>query len=173
MGVSFVTYKNARPTGISLSTDTCPCCGESLWDGEHLFRVERGPSQDRLDGNAEGWYSGENAKRGFASSYSGYGRLRNALAEIGMGVPPETVWEDDSLAGEPFYRLVFFADNEGALGPETCKLLAGQFAEKSGDAIRYFRQGYQEAEASHWIADYDRLARNFHDAGEQGWVVLR
>jgi len=60
-----------------------------------------------------------------AGSYSGYGRFREALAEL-MGHTPSDYWNDVD-EDEPFYELINFADNEGTIGPEAAADLLEDF----------------------------------------------
>lgn len=75
-----------------------------------------------------------------AGSYSGYG-----------------VWRDDlrrqfnprTLPNGPFYELIWFADNEGCIGPEAAKDLLADFREHAtsyapNGHADYFRQKYED-----------------------------
>jgi|GEM_PF-3096407 len=64
-------------------------------------------------------------------SYGGYGRRRAAIAEM-FDIPSPATDLDDYLAryqDRPFFELVWFADNEGAIGHEAAADLLGDFLE--------------------------------------------
>jgi hypothetical protein len=63
-----------------------------------------------------------------AGSYSGYGRWREALSEMALGVSPETVWNNpETYEGKPFFEIIHFSDCEGTIGPELAVKLTADF----------------------------------------------
>jgi hypothetical protein len=60
-----------------------------------------------------------------AGSYGGYHRWRETLAGH-VGLTLRDYWER-SNAGQPFYELINFADNEGTIGPEAAANLLVDF----------------------------------------------
>lgn len=98
----------------------------------------------RGDGLVEGIYRTEGKMLKIPmGSYSGYNRWREELAGL-LGKTPEQMWKEP--AGDPFWELVNFADNDGFLGPVTCAKLARDFKEyeakvgEIGDFARSYRR---------------------------------
>lgn len=84
-------------------------------------------------------------------SYSGYSAFREALADL-VGLTPAQVWQDPaSYADQPFFELINFADNEGAIGPEA-----------ADDLLADFRQHHDLA--------YERLDE-YDLAAYEGWLA--
>jgi len=90
------------------------------------------PNKDfphQANGLQTGYYKGAKVLGFRAGSYTGYNQWRDWLARTMLGVSAETVWRHPAdFAERPFFELINFADNEGVLGPETCKRLAEAFA---------------------------------------------
>jgi hypothetical protein len=95
-------------------------------DEEGVVCVYENPDfPKQADGLAPGWYRAEGRRHDFrAGSYSPYGVFREMLAML-VGRTTEAIWADH--APGPFYELIDFADNEGAIGPKTSRKLAGDF----------------------------------------------
>lgn len=111
----------------------------------------------------DGWYSSLGEEIKFrAGSYSGYSWWRNALAVAALGVTAQHVWRHrEQYVGKPFYELIDFSDCEGAIGPEVCAKLAGDFAENrervlaclpKTDTHEYFASLYDEWAAAFALA---------------------
>jgi hypothetical protein len=88
-------------------------------------------------GQAEGissdaWYRYRDHMSFDAGSYPSYGAWRRELARVG-GYEAEDAWEGRVTTG-PFVELVFFADNEGVLGPLTSAKLARDFSDNKARA---------------------------------------
>lgn len=109
------------------------------WDKYvHIYAADG--FEERLDGKKEGYYRSEGEAFGFrAGGYISYSNWREWLAnQIGA-----SCWaRNDGMWAEihkptlppirpihPFWELLWFSDCEGAIGPETCKKLAKDFAE--------------------------------------------
>jgi hypothetical protein len=112
----------------------------------------------RDDGLAEGYYASEERMQFRAGSYSGYNRWREWLSETMLGVPPETVWAAPAeWADKPFFELIYFADNEGVIGPKTSAALAADFREHADRALAtdddYFVELY-----GHWQKAFEMAA---------------
>ncbi|HEU4540397.1 MAG TPA: hypothetical protein VFR23_04660 [Jiangellaceae bacterium] len=75
-----------------------------------------------------------------AGSYSGYNRWRADLQrQFNHATEPD----------RPFYELIWFADNEGSIGPDAAKDLLADFREHAaaydpGEYADYFREKYQD-----------------------------
>lgn len=114
--------------------------------------------------------SGKTADVG--NSYGGHGVFRHILAEL-IGAPgreaARVVWGDpDAWADKPFYELIHFADNEGAIGSEACTDLANDFTAMRAKAeARKFRDDFDRD----WFLDlYDEWAQVFALAAGAGMV---
>lgn len=118
---------------------------------------------ERADGRPEGWYTAVGVMRGPSSSYSGYGYFREQIAIRALGVEPEAVWSDEGgqYKGKPFYEIIDFADNEGAIGPVTCAKLAKDFREH--------REAFLDSE---WLTEYDQMTACLEAAAEGAGFVL-
>ncbi|HKO88768.1 MAG TPA: hypothetical protein VJU83_09670 [Burkholderiales bacterium] len=110
---------------------------------------------DEIEHNA--WYSYEESCVGISRSYSGYGYWRNQLAEL-AGYPFDDNADESDKRGYasgawkategPFWELINFADNEGAIGAAVSAKLAKDFAafQAKADAHQdqFFRGGYAD-----------------------------
>jgi hypothetical protein len=82
--------------------------------------------------------SGSERHRFDAGSYTGYNVFRDMLSTAFLGVEATTVFKDpEQYVDAPFFELINFADNEGAIGPDA-----------AADLVKDFEDG-----RSHW-ADY-------------------
>lgn len=75
-----------------------------------------------------------------AGSYSGYGLWRDDL---------RLQFNPDTNPDLPFYELIWFADNEGCIGPDAAKDLLADFREHAAayaprEHADYFRQKYED-----------------------------
>ena len=80
-----------------------------------------------------------------AGSYGGYNAWRQNLANQFNPAPRKL---DDGLRyltepdpAKPFYELIWFADNEGCIGPEAAKDLLADFRKHASAYVPYFEQG--------------------------------
>lgn len=105
-----------------------------------------------------------------AGSYSGYNRWRDRLARTFLGVEAHAVFKDpNAYADRPFFELINFADNEGAIGPEACADLLADFeagrtrwsVECSADVDGYDLARYDKWTEAFRLATPDGLVR-FH-----------
>lgn len=86
-----------------------------------------------------------------AGSYSGYNRWRADLADQ---------FNPDADPDGPFYELIYFADNEGSIGPEAARDLLADF-EQNADAYR----------GDEWDrGKYDEWTKAFRLAADGGLV---
>lgn len=101
-----------------------------------------------------------------AGSYSNYGRWRESLAAI-TGLPRES-FDPTADGSAPFYELVWFADNEGAIGYEAAADLLADF--------QAYRDAYRAAHADDrhpWMtAVYDDWITGLTLAADHGLVRL-
>lgn len=93
-----------------------------------------------------------------AGSYSGYNRWREALAEsvgelVGEGEPDR-----------PFGRLIWFADNEGTIGPKAAATLLTDFHTYRDRFVAHVR-GSDE-----YVYLYDEWTKAFNLAADTGCV---
>lgn len=93
-----------------------------------------------------------------AGSYGGYGDWRRDLSHQ---FNPE---EDPDL---PFYELIYFADNDGCIGPEAARDLLADFREHREKYLPGERDEYWE---KHYRELYDHWTRAFELAAEDGMV---
>lgn len=96
-----------------------------------------------------------------AGSYIGYGRFRESLAEIAGR--PASDYRPDSDGTAPFYELVWFADNEGAIGHEAAADLLADFQE-------YRARYHSEHADSQWADTYDEWIVGLTLAADHGLV---
>ena len=98
-----------------------------------------------------GWARCFGATECTQTSYSGHSLFRNELEVIGNWPHPLEVQRtaenmQNILYDLPFYELIWFADNEGVLGPVACENLLTDFDAYASVAERY----YNETEAWNW-----------------------
>lgn len=104
------------------------------------------PMQETEGGVLYGpWVRVEDRVMGSLSfSYGGYNQFREALSQTFLGVKPVEVWENpEDYADKPMFDLVQFADNEGVLGPVSCRRLADAFVAGGDDAALRFAKHYR------------------------------
>lgn len=133
-----------------------------LYPGESLFA-------ERADGLPEGVYECAGHLRFRAGSYSGYNRFRDRLARLAHGVSAETIWNARAeYRGSAFYEVIDFSDCEGAIGPQTSRKLAADFAEWRERAAEAWSSG--EPHDDYDLRTYDLFARAFALAADEGAV---
>lgn len=85
-----------------------------------------------------------------AGSYTGYGRWRDDLRrQFNPGTDPDL----------PFYELIWFADNEGSIGPDAAKDLLADFrehAERYDPGTEY--PDYMRAKYQDWMTAFELAA---------------
>jgi hypothetical protein len=115
-----------------------------------------GVSAEGDDGYAHPCHSSETCHRGGprAGSYSGYNAWR---ADLQRQFNP-AVDEDG-----PFFELIYFADNEGCIGPEAAKDLLEDFR-------LHFERYMSGAHADYFTAKYQDWTRAFELAADGGLV---
>ncbi|MGW0058126.1 hypothetical protein [Nocardia nova] len=100
-----------------------------------------------------------------AGPCSVYGRFREELCRAALDVDPEVIWDDpDAWADKPFFELIHFGDNEGAIGPVASADLADDFATHRDTVCA-------QLDADH-AREYDEWATMFQLAAGTGMVVF-
>lgn len=85
--------------------------------------------EDHPNGLPEGVYETSGRSVGVSTTYSSYSMLRNAVSRAAAGKSASAVILSDEWRDVPFGWWINFADDEGILGPRTCRILADQAAE--------------------------------------------
>ena len=102
-----------------------------------------------------------------AGSYGGYNVARSAIWKMVTGESNEE-WPEDTFerfTDTPFFEFVFFADNEGTIGPEAAIDLYGDF-------VAYKDQWPEYSPWDNWGLDwYDNFTKAFELASDHGMVV--
>jgi len=108
-------------------------------------------SSEFLDGGCYERTAGTETHGFHAGSYSGYNRWRSDL---------QRQFNPDTDADKPFYELIWFADNEGSIGPEAAKDLLADFREHAdrytpdaGEYSQYYHEKYAD-----WIRAFELAA---------------
>jgi hypothetical protein len=104
-----------------------------------------------------GWASCFGTTNHTQNSYGGHGRFREDLAALSgwpseIEVPRTKSNFETVLKDFPFWELIWFADNEGTLGPVACENLAGDFEMYYGAAAREFTYGLDHYKLDHYKA---------------------
>lgn len=94
-----------------------------------------------------------------AGSYGGYNRWRDDLARIAGFSSAEDYWPGGS-AGEdaPFYELIWFADNEGTIGPEAAADLLKDFRDFADKAQEFWSDEYDLERYADWTTAMELAA---------------
>lgn len=157
-------------------------CSDKYFDCGHLHYWAYEGFEDRLDGLPEGHYVGERQRAHDTPSfsYSGYGAWRNTLAWFACGMSMDDLAKSPKLyENKPFFRLIWFADNEGCIGPQSSKVLADDFKQhrteiagwletelpKLWDTLRKSDRDVVRVEDVAWfLAQYDLFTKAFEIA---------
>lgn len=171
MGLDITSYSKLQRIGKHFEGPWC-----SDYDGQHIQafayaafpRSLRGVpylapevSRDGTEFLAGGCYQTTEATKTYpfsAGSYVGYGLWRADLAEQ---------FNPDADPEGPFFELIYFADNEGVIGPEAAADLLADFREH---AERYLSPGEQAGE--YYRDRYRDWTRAFELAADDGLVVF-
>ncbi len=158
MGLDITAYKQLTKVAVAVDKDSEPL------DGGEYFHAYANPD---FPGREEGvehhaYYSFVQDFAFRAGSYSGYGDWRRQLADLAGWPSYEAV--QDATDG-PFFELLWFADNEGTIGPVVSAKLAGDFAAYQSRADKHhdawFREKYTKWRAAFEMAR-DNGAVSFH-----------
>jgi len=156
MGLDITAYRQLTiATGVEVDESGYPVDYDKYWKPstaaikwaeEHFPGRSQGIDRDAIYTSAE-----SHAFR--AGSYSGYNAWRNQLAEL-AGIKDED--RDHLDEGKPFAELVFFADNEGVIGPVVGAKLLRDFQDNlpKAEAIGgYFLDRYRD-----WLKAFEFAA---------------
>lgn len=163
MGLDIITYTNAR---LVQAVEADAVNWEALEDAsEPRSWIGNSDWPEYMDGNPNGVYRFELGHDFRAGSYSGYGAFREALCRFALNVEPEIVWANpEKYRGKPFFELINHSDCEGALGPETCMKLHGDF--------EAWRDSAMENLEDYYFQRYQDWAKAFDEAAGNGFVVF-
>lgn len=130
----------------------------------HLYAIDAFTRQ--ADGMPGGVYRAARKYEHIARwSYHGYGRFREILCQVALGVAPEQVWHAaDAFAGRPLVDLINFSDCEGFFGPQTSGRLA--------DELDALRPKLVERMDRYDLEQLDGLRAGFRAAADTGGVVI-
>lgn len=115
------------------------------------------------------WYKRGDRTGSFrAGSYIYYSRFREFLWSTVSPVAIDSLWASpQDYAGKPFVLLCNFSDCDGVIGPDTAKILAGEFAQHKTEFHR------KAAEADPYFAEvYDNFLNAFMVASDGGLVAF-
>jgi hypothetical protein len=105
-----------------------------------------------------------------AGSYSGYNHWRNSLAQMASYNSQDDVRDgilNGTITRGPFLELIYFADNEGYIGPVVAAKLAKDFEEWHDLASKWSANFDHE---NHWMQTYDNFHTAFRYAADGGAV---
>lgn len=177
MGLDITAYSNLKSIGRHV-TDDDEWCDE---DGHIMaFAYDSFPQSFRgIPVLAERFVSGSTLLEGGcyvatdatetisfrAGSYGGYNNWRQALAD--RFNPVSRGWDHGPTMTEPdpnkpFYELIWFADNEGTIGPEAAADLLEDF--------RTHAESYRVPGAGRYPETYQNWTRAFELAADGGLV---
>jgi hypothetical protein len=135
-------------------------------DEEYLWE---GPAADRMAPLVPGFYKTSPGSVGFrAGSYGGYNRWRSQLAQLAGLSQDDAAWNTPG----PFSELVYFADNEGTIGPEACTKLAADFRAWRDRACAFAGEFPEVHERMWFVSRYDDWMQAFELARDGGAVKL-
>ncbi|MDG4791891.1 hypothetical protein O7626_39445 [Micromonospora sp. WMMD1102] len=84
-----------------------------------------------------------------AGSYSGYGRWRDGLREA---------FNPAADPARPFFELIWFADNEGSIGPDAARDLLADFREYADRYAAEFDDDYDRQRYADWTRAFELAA---------------
>lgn len=160
MGLDIIAHEVVKLTAPHM-------CGAEC-DGEHVLAFVYDGMERSLAGLKPGrCYRPSGRTVSFrAGSYLGYDTWRNDLCRAVLGIDARTVWADpDAYADSPFIELIYFADNEGTVGPVACANLADDFAAYEQQALCYLLS------CSEWHAEQYRLWQEAFELAADGGLV--
>ena len=166
MGLEVVYYQNIKQITPPDDVD-----GDNVWDwcsetGAFRYFTLEG-FEDRLDGIPVGWMIGDRAGSFEAGPYSSYTEWRDLLSHIALGVDSEEVRRNpESWSGQPFFELIYFAYNDGCIGPKTSAKLATDFEQNRSCFADHSKTDCCD------IDKYDGLAKAFRTAADTGCIMF-
>jgi hypothetical protein len=169
MGLDITAYSHLTHVGRHTDEDWCEmeyhvqayaysCFPQSFRGIPILATRASGSDEEFIEGGCYAWTEGTE-KHGFrAGSYGGYNRWRADLQQQ---------FNPDRDPDGPFYELIWFADNEGSIGPEAAKDLLVDFHEHASAYVPpadwgdYGRERYADWTRAFELAAADGLV-DFH-----------
>jgi hypothetical protein len=165
MGLDITAYSHLNPIGLHLDLGT--------WceDDDHILVMtydafpesyrglpDLGRWRDFIVGGCYAITPQTETHRFRAGSYGGYGAWRDDLREQ---------FNPESDPDGAFYELIYFADNEGAIGPEAAADLLKDFEQYANAYAAAHSQGYG---GDQFRERYDDWTRAFRLAAHGGLV---
>jgi hypothetical protein len=184
MGLDIIAYSKLEP----IAESELPEDPDERWEQGyvHAFAYASFPRSTRgLVGHdtqggdegewiAESWYrptDGTEMHSFAAGSYSGYSEFRRMLAGM-LGHDVAEYWNDPSLADEPMYELINFADNEGCIGPDAAADLLADFREHRERWVAHIEQSDAKPMLDYYVGKYDDWITAFELAADGGLVAF-
>lgn len=175
MGLDITAYSNLEYLGdTNLYTDDDDPYYQGVYRTLAYAGFERStrglPNHAKLTGQliAEGWAKKTEKTESFnfrAGSYTGYNQSRRLLATFAQYEIGDNFRD---YADEPFFELIWFADNEGTIGPEAAEDLYIDFTVYRDDWLKFI-----EADAFNYYTDwYDNWIKAFDLGRQHGMVVF-
>lgn len=150
MGLDITAYEHATLTPPHPKNDDC-------WDREdhHVFAfiIHGSFTQSAAGLTLDRCYAVSDKKVDFrAGSYTGYSHWRDQLARNALGVESSSAVAHnlDRWRDRPFFELIWFADNEGTIGPVAAAHLATDFAEHRAQMLPLFDSDYDREKYDTW-----------------------
>lgn len=129
---------------------------------------------ERLDALEPGYYRNEGVGYYFsAGSYDTYVQWRAMLARLVLDIDDSYDMSDSEgrrYEDEPFYPIIWMSDAEGTFGPETCALLALDFAEWEERLEELTGGRVDEFAPESFMSKYRQFRRAFELAADTGCV---
>lgn len=130
--------------------------------------------RERMGSLKDGVYSYAEVNTDRIGSYGYYNVFRNALSELALEAPADTVWANrKEYEDQPFFELINFSDAEGILGPEVCMELHADFESWDSDADSRWWDELDSHLYNDFIETYRQLASAVCFAAGDGFVSFR
>lgn len=135
--------------------------------GDIILLFNYAKFEARGDGLEEGFYSFQGDYRFPVGPYRGYGTFyREVLAEVSGLSSNQINGSPETYKDVPFFEQIFFADNEGFWGPETCKTLLADYEQYRSKVRKLMKK-----KEFNWFESYEYFMAGLKFVGEKG--VLR
>jgi hypothetical protein len=161
MGLDIVAYSRVELVGVGIDN-------EEFADQENLCAAYATDFPEQIDVLLEGMYKVEGDSHCFhAGSCGSYGDWRKQLANM-IGTTAEKIWADPTQK-LPFVELIWFADNEGTIGPHTSMKLHKDFVDNL-DKAKEFSVTLPFEGAAYFMELYNDFLKAFELASDCGFV---